>query len=82
MQEAIGQDALLQLAARVFGEPLESLSPGTRYGEVSGWDSVNHLRLVMEAENLFGVSYALEAIPQLCRLQDFIDRAERSATID
>lgn len=82
MHGAIKQSELLKLAARIFGEPLESLSLDTRYGEVPGWDSVNHLRMVMEAESLFGVNYALETIPQMRRLQDFVDRADGDATAD
>lgn len=46
------------------------------YGSIPQWDSVNHLRLVMEAEARFGISYPLETIPALKTVEDFITRAQ------
>ena len=64
-------EGFLQLAAEIFECPRETLSLSTRRGSVAGWDSINHLRLVMEAERRFGVRYALEEIPALETLGDF-----------
>ena len=66
------REALLALAARIFGIKRAELSGSTKYGELSQWDSVAHLRLVMEAEEKFGISYALERIPALATLDDFL----------
>lgn len=60
------------LAARIFGVAPEALSAETEYESIPGWDSVNHLRLVMEAESAFDVRYALERIPAMRRLADFL----------
>ena len=60
------------LAAEIFECPREALSLSTRRGSIPGWDSVNHLRLVMETERRFGVKYTLEQIPQLETLGDFM----------
>ena len=65
-------EELFLLAAEIFECPREELSPATRRGTVAGWDSINHLRLVMEAERRLGVRYALEDIPALETLGDFI----------
>lgn len=59
------------LASEIFEVKRSLLNENTRYGDVSGWDSVNHLRLVMEAERRFGVSYPLEKIPLMRTLADF-----------
>ena len=64
------------LAAEIFECPREELSPATRRGTVAGWDSINHLRLVMEAERRLGVRYALEEIPALETLGDFLDKIQ------
>ena len=64
--------AFLELAADVFGVGAEALSPDTEFGSIEGWDSVNHLRLVMEAEKRFGTHYPLETIPGLRTLRDFL----------
>ena len=66
------REAFLALAARVFKVPRESLSGASAYGSFPEWDSVNHLKLVMEAEAAFGVSYPFERIPALKTLDDFL----------
>ena len=63
--------AFLELAADVFGVDVEALAPETAYGSIEGWDSVNHLRLVMETEAKFGKPIPLEAVPGLKTLADF-----------
>ena len=63
--------AFLELAADVFGVDVEALSPETAFGSIEGWDSVNHLRLVMETEAKFGKPIPLEAVPGLRTLADF-----------
>ena len=60
------------LAARVFGVDRASIDGKTAYESIPGWDSVNHLRLVMETERAFGVKYQLERIPSLMTLNDFL----------
>ena len=65
-------EAFLAFAAKAFGVDRSSLSPDTEYGSIPQWDSVAHLRLVMEAEKRFGASYDLEAIPAMKTLRDFV----------
>jgi len=66
------REAFLAFAARLFGVARETLSGTTAYGSIPQWDSVNHLKLAMEAEKAFGVSYPLEKIPFLKTLDDFL----------
>jgi acyl carrier protein len=66
------REAFIAFAARVLKVPRESLSGDTAYGSIPEWDSVSHLRLVMEAEPRFGVRYPLETIPELKKLDDFL----------
>lgn len=66
------REAFLAFAAGVLDVSRESLSGSTAYESIPEWDSVNHLRLVMEAEKRFGVSYPLERIPEMRTLDDFI----------
>ena len=66
------RESFFVLAAEIFKVERAAISETTRYGDVSGWDSVNHLRLVMEAERRFGVSYPLEKIPSMRTLSDFL----------
>ena len=66
------REEFFSLAARIFGVDRASIDGATAYESISGWDSVNHLRLVMEAERTFGVKYPLERIPSLMTLNDFL----------
>lgn len=66
------REAFLAFAADLLGTPRSSLSGDTRYGSIPQWDSVAHLRLVMEAEARFGVRYPLERIPEMRSLDDFL----------
>lgn len=63
--------AFRALAARIFGVDASVLTDDTTRGSLPEWDSINHLRLVMEAEAAFDVRYSLERIPSLASLGDF-----------
>ena len=66
------REEFFALAARIFGVDRAAIDGTTAYESIPGWDSVNHLRLVMETERAFGVKYPLERIPSLMTLNDFI----------
>ena len=65
-------EEFLSFAATVLGVPRAALSLGMACGDIPEWDSVMHLRLVMEAEHAFGVKYPLARIPTLMTLDDFL----------
>ena len=66
------REEFFALAARIFGTDRASIDGATAYESIPGWDSVNHLHLVMEAEREFGVKYPFERIPSLMTLNDFL----------
>ena len=66
-----GMKDFLDFAAETLGVQKGTLTPETAYGSIPEWDSVMHLRLVMETEARYGSSIPLEAIPRLVRLADF-----------
>ncbi len=63
---------LIACAATIFKVDPSSLSLDTTVGSIPEWDSVNHLRLILEAEKRFGVYYPMERIPTLQSLADFL----------
>ena len=69
---ASATDDFIAFAASVLGVAPERLTLETACGDIPEWDSVMHLRLVMEAEARYGVSIPLEAIPNLRPLADFV----------
>ena len=66
------REEFFALAAQIFGVDRASIDGATAYESIPGWDSVNHLRLVMETERAFGVKYPFERIPSLMTLKDFL----------
>lgn len=66
----------LEFAAAVLG--IAAVDGSTAYGSIPEWDSIQHLRLVMECEAHYGISIPLEAIPDLKTLDDFYDRCVSS----
>ena len=64
-------DEFLVFAAEVLGVPEGTLGPETAYGAIPEWDSVMHLRLVMETAARYGSSIPLEIVPNLMTLGDF-----------
>ncbi len=65
------REEFFELASRIFGVDRAALDDNTAYESVPGWDSVNHLRLVMETERQFAIRYPLERIPALLTLSAF-----------
>ena len=59
----------LQFAAGVLNAAPETLSLDAAYGELPEWDSVMHLRLVMETEERYGIRIPLETIPEIKTLR-------------
>lgn len=60
-----GEDEFLGFAAAILAVQRERLSMETACGDVPEWDSVMHLRLVMETEARYGVRIPLEAMAEL-----------------
>ena len=46
--------------ARVFGLPRTSITDATSNTSVGAWDSLNHVTLILELEEVYGVSFAAE----------------------
>lgn len=47
------------------------LSEDTAYGQFDKWDSLMHLRLVMEIEEKYGIEISINEIPSIKTLKDF-----------
>ena len=64
--------AFAAFAADLLGVASEAIDGESAMGTVPAWDSVMHLRMVMEAEKKFGCSYPLEIIPNIRKISDFV----------
>lgn len=51
----------------------------TAYGAIPQWDSVMHIRLVMEIQERYGVEIPLKAIADIRKVSDFLKFLPKSA---
>lgn len=65
-------DQVLNLAARVFGENVEQLSPDSTPDSTAGWDSLSFLELVMSLERQFDMVIAPRDVMTMASLGDAV----------
>jgi len=69
------------LATNVFRETLDLddlvLTPQLTARDVEGWDSLNHILLVVAVEQKFGIKFSTGEIDGLENVGQFIDLIER-----
>ena len=73
-------EEFLGFVATVLGVDRAALSLETAYGTIAEWDSVMHLRLVMEIEGKYGVDIPMEKVPEIRTLKDFLSSLEAVRT--
>ena len=62
---------LIGFIARVMEVDPSELSEDTEYGSVEKWDSLMHMRLVMEIEEEYDIEIPIEEIPNITSIKDF-----------
>lgn len=68
-------DEILEALTELFREVLDDetivLTPETTAADVPGWDSMNHITIVVEAERRFGIKVRTAEIEELRNVGDF-----------
>lgn len=59
---------LISVVARILDVPVTSLTPETGIGDLDAWDSLGHLRLMMELEHIFQIRFSTAQIRELTSL--------------
>ena len=62
-------DDFITLIAEVMGVDSRTLSLDTAYGE-EPWDSLMHMRLVMEVEEEYDVEIPIDEVPDIKTIKD------------
>jgi len=62
-----------RIAADVFAVDANSLSPGSSPEQVSSWDSVQHLNLVLALEGNYGIQFEPEEMERMKSLGAIAD---------
>jgi acyl carrier protein len=72
MTEADILQKLTEIFRDVFDQPSIVLAATSTAEDVPGWDSVNHITLVVESETAFGVKFRTTEIEELKNVGDLV----------
>lgn len=68
---------LTDLFRDIFDDDGLELTPETTAEDVPGWDSMNHITIVVETERRFGVKFQTTEIEELKNVGEFIALIEK-----
>ena len=68
---------LTKIFIQVLGDDRIVLSPGTTAEDVDGWDSFNHINIIIGAEMEFGIKFNTSELEQLKNVGDFVALIEK-----
>lgn len=68
---------LAPVFCEVFDNDAIMLRPEMSAGDVAGWDSVNHIRLIVSIEAEFGVRFTIEEMAIVSNVGDFVGLIEK-----
>lgn len=57
----------------LFDDPELVLNPEMTAEDIEGWDSLNHVRLVLAVQKAFGVKFSALEIGKLANVGEFVD---------
>ena len=66
------ESQVYQTASDVLGVTVSSLNAGSSPATIEGWDSVQHLNLLLALEPIFNVQFEPEEIEQMKTLGDVV----------
>ena len=72
MTEADILQKLTTIFRDIFDQPSILVTAGTTAEDVPGWDSVNHITLIVETETTFGVKFRTTEIEELKNVGDLV----------
>ncbi len=67
------RERIQEIAAGIFGIPVDDMPPDASTDTLAGWDSLRHLELMLAIEMEFGVHVSSEAMPALLSLEAIED---------
>lgn len=59
------ESRLYELIAKHFNKGIGEINPATSKDNIEDWDSLEHIKLILEIEDEFKVKFSLEVIPQI-----------------
>lgn len=77
MNESQIQVTIGDIVRDVLDQPTLILDQGTTANQVEGWDSLNHVNIVVAVERKFGIKFKTAEIESLRNFGDLVDIASR-----
>lgn len=74
---AVRREDVQEVFRSVFNEPELMLSPAMAAKDVPGWDSFNHLNLILALEERFNVRFSSEEIAAMSNVGDLFTTLNR-----
>ena len=72
MDEAEAFRMLDGIFREVFDDDALSVKPETSAKDIPGWDSFNHINIIIAAETRFGVKFTTAEVERLRNVGDFV----------
>jgi acyl carrier protein len=70
-------ERLTKIFIQVLGEDSLILTPATTAEDVAGWDSFNHINIIVGAEMEFGIKFTASELEDLKNVGDFVALIEK-----
>lgn len=64
---------IVAIVADVFGSPSDQIKLSSTPDDISGWDSFNHVRMIMEVEAAFGIDFETREIVSIRSIQRLVE---------
>ena len=71
------QSQLSSVLQDVVGRGDIEVKSGMSASDIKGWDSLNHIRIVLSAEEVFGVRFSTIEIPELRSIDEFVNLIQK-----
>ena len=65
IDQVVAMSEIDKIISKHIHVPIERLNDGISYEKESGWDSVNHLKMVAELEKTFKIEFDIDEITEL-----------------
>ncbi len=75
------KDKVFAIIRSVFAQPDLAVTEDTTAADVAGWDSFNHMNLIMQVEEEFGVTFETEEIGKMGRVSVLLEAISRKTEI-
>lgn len=66
------EEKIIEIIARILEVDIEDVEMDTAIGDLPGWDSLNHIKIITELQNEYGVKYSQNDLAELEDVSDLV----------